>query len=177
MVQNVSHRTCHMHTHLCECVLDFGPVYASGCFRLNGTTVSWETSKRITAPLNYRLMRKFLRDQAVQEIPCPDTFRSDFEPLIKPMGQSGNTGRNADLNLCSRFVLLHRCAMVRYRALRLWNEISLYRCLPPSSLDCLDEHEVPYLTAMYNQLSPDVQEESVFGNFETVLRRRSWRRT
>lgn len=155
----------HMHTHLCECVLDFGPVYAFWLFsfeRYNGIMGNFQTNNR---SIELQLMRKFLRDQAVQEIPCPDTFRSDFEPLIKPMGQSGTLGE-MQIEPLQSFRALASLCNGSVQSTQLWNEISLYRCLPPSSLDCLDEHEVPYLKAMYNQLSPDVQEESVFGNFE-----------
>lgn len=85
----------HMHTHLSECVLDFGPVYAFWLFsfeRYNGIMGGFHTNNRSIEP---QLMRKFLRDQSVQGIPLPDSFRAEFEPLIRPVGQTGTLGERA----------------------------------------------------------------------------------
>lgn len=61
----------HMHTHLCERVLDFGPVYAFWLFsfeRYNGIVGSFQTNNR---SIELQFMRKFLRDQTVQEVAFP----------------------------------------------------------------------------------------------------------
>lgn len=81
-----------MHTHLCECVLDFGPVHAFWLFSFesyNGIMGGFQTNNR---SIELQLMRKFLRDQSVQEISFPDCFCSDFEFLFQTAGQTGTLG-------------------------------------------------------------------------------------
>lgn len=155
----------HMYTHLCECVLDFGPVYAFWLFsfeRYNGIMGGFQTNYR---SIELQLMRKFLRDQSVQEISFPDCFRSDFESLFQTAGQTGTLGE-IEVEPVQSFRALASLCKGPVQRTHLWNEVSLYRCLPPSCLDCLEEHEVPYLWQMYKHLYPDVQEGSVLGNFE-----------
>ena len=155
----------HKHIHLCDCLMDFGPVYAFWLFsfeRYNGIMGSFQTNNR---SIEIQLMRKFLRDQTVQDIAFPDSFQSDFEPLLQPMGQSGTLGEAEFQPVQSSRPLFSLCRGSLQNT-HLWNEISLYHCLPPSSLDCLLEHEVPYLREMYKKLNVNVQEESVVGNFE-----------
>lgn len=155
----------HMHTHLCECVLDFGPVYAFWLFsfeRYNGIMGSFQTNNR---SIELQFMRKFLRDQTVQEVAFPDSFQSDFGPLFRPTSQSG-TLAETEFQAVQSFRPLVSLCYGSVENTNLWNEISVYRCLPPSSLDCLLAHEVSYLKEMYKTLNVDVQEESVSQSFE-----------
>lgn len=39
-----------------------------------------------------QFMRKFLRDQTVQEVAFPDSFQSDFGPLFQRTNQLGRLG-------------------------------------------------------------------------------------
>ena len=155
----------HMHTHLAECILDFGPVYAFWLFsfeRYNGIMGGFHTNNR---SIELQLMRKFLRDQSVHGITLPSSFRAEFEPLIRPVGQTGTLGET-ELEPVHSFRALAALCHGPAQPTHLWNEVSAYRCLPPSMFDCLQDHEVVYLRDMYKQLCPGVQEESVVGNFE-----------
>ena len=79
----------HMHTHLCECVLDFCPVFAFWLFsseRYNSIMGGFLSNNH---SFELQLMRKFLCDQSVQEISFPDSFHSNFESLFQTAGQSG----------------------------------------------------------------------------------------
>ena len=110
-------------------------------------------------------MRKILRDQTVQELAFPDSFQSDFGPLFQPTSQSGTLGETESQPVQSFRPLVSLCYGTVESA-HLWDEISVYRCLLPSSLDCLLAHEVSYLTEMYKKLNVAVQEESVAESFE-----------
>ena len=80
----------HMYTHLSECVLDFGPVYAFWLFsfeRYNGIMGGFQTNNR---SIELQLMRKFVRDQSLQDIPLPESFRAVFQAC----GPDRNTWRN-----------------------------------------------------------------------------------
>ena len=58
----------HLHMHLKECLLDYGPPHAFWCFsfeRYNGILGSYHTNKR---DIESQFMRKFLLQQAVQSL-------------------------------------------------------------------------------------------------------------
>ena len=72
----------HLHTHLLDCVLDYGPVYAFWLFsfeRYNGILGDYGTNQRA---VEIQLMRKFQSNQVIKDIPLPSLFRETFEPLL-----------------------------------------------------------------------------------------------
>ena len=123
---------------------------------------SFQTNNR---SIELQFMRKFLRDQTVQEVAFPDSFQSDFRLLFQPTSQSGTLGET-EFTFVQTFRLLVSLCYGSVESTHLWNEIYTYRCLPPSSLDCLLPHEVSYLKEMYKTLNVAVQEESVSESFE-----------
>ena len=61
----------HLHLHLCDCILDYGPVYSFWCFafeRYNGILGSYPTNSRQIEP---QIMKKFLQQQQVESIQMP----------------------------------------------------------------------------------------------------------
>ena len=81
------------------------------------------------------------------------------------MGQTGTLGE-IELEPIHSFRPLALLCHGAVQSTHLWNEVSPYQCLPPSRLDCLEEHEILHLKQMYRQLNMDVQDESIVGNFE-----------
>ena len=72
----------HLHTHLLDCVMDYGPVYAFWLFsfeRYNGILGDYGTNQRAVEIL---LMRKFTSNQFMRDIPLPNTFQERFKPLL-----------------------------------------------------------------------------------------------
>ena len=72
----------HLHGHLKECLLDFGPVYAFWLFgfeRLNGILESYHTNCR---DIPVQLMRHFLASGDFDQHKWPEEFRSTFSPLL-----------------------------------------------------------------------------------------------
>ena len=138
----------HMHTHLCECILDFGPVYAFWLFsfeRYNGIMGGYETNNRA---IELQLMRKFLRDQSVCEITPPDFFQADFQSLVQPIAQTG-TLLEMEFQPMNAFRTIASMCHGTVETSDARSDISMYHCLRPSRLDCLEDHEVPYLRQMY----------------------------
>ena len=71
----------HLHLHLKQCLLDYGPPQAFWCFafeRYNGILGSYHTNKK---SVEVQVMRKFLTSQAVQRLACADSFFQDFLPF------------------------------------------------------------------------------------------------
>ncbi|XP_077867666.1 uncharacterized protein LOC144356999 [Saccoglossus kowalevskii] len=68
----------HMHMHLIDSILNFGPVYGFWCFsfeRFNGILGSFPNNKH---SITVQLMRRFLQDQQVSDMHFPTEF-SDMQ--------------------------------------------------------------------------------------------------
>lgn len=73
----------HLHGHLYDCVLDFGPVYSFWLFsfeRENGILGSYKTNKK---NIEVQLMKRFLKESFVREedINMDKHFQSVFDDL------------------------------------------------------------------------------------------------
>ena len=82
----------HVHTHLLDCVLDYGPVYAFWLFsfeRYNGILGDYGTNQRA---VEIQLMRKFTSNQFMKDLPLPTAFEEIFKPLLNRLvtRQSGS---------------------------------------------------------------------------------------
>ena len=82
----------HLHTHLVECVLDYGPVYSFWLFsfeRYNGILGEYGTNQRA---VEIQLMCKFLSSQFMKDLPLPVEFQDIFKPLLNRLysKQSGS---------------------------------------------------------------------------------------
>ena len=70
----------HLHSHLINCVLDYGPVHNFWLFsfeRFNGILGDFKTNQRA---IETQLMRKFLREQDIKDLQFPNLFREQLEP-------------------------------------------------------------------------------------------------
>lgn len=72
----------HLHCHLKECVLDYGPLHGFWCFpfeRFNGLLGSLPNNNR---SIEVQLMKRFLRDSTLMSLPSPNMFATEFASLI-----------------------------------------------------------------------------------------------
>ena len=76
----------HMHCHLREVLLDYGPVYNFWCFcyeRYNGILGNQPNNNKAIEP---QLMQRFLADNsAYSSLACPSNFKDDFNQLCMPL--------------------------------------------------------------------------------------------
>lgn len=73
----------HLHLHLADCVLDYGPVYAFWCFayeRMNGILGSYHTNNHY---ISVEFANRFLDCKSYAPINWPTEYRSEFYPFIK----------------------------------------------------------------------------------------------
>jgi len=78
----------HLHSHLINCVVDYGPVHNSWLFsfeRFNGVLGDFKTNQRA---VEIQLMRKFLRDQDIRDLPFPSVFKEQLRPVFSQMKTS-----------------------------------------------------------------------------------------
>ena len=72
----------HLHGHLKECVLDYGPIYNFWCFsfeRFNGILSSFKTNNRC---IEIQLTRKLLSDHFISSASLPAEFGDHFLPIL-----------------------------------------------------------------------------------------------
>lgn len=109
----------HLHTHLVECFLDYGPPYSFWLFsfeRLNGILGSFHSNKR---SVEVQVMRKILEMQNVVNIPTP---KIDPAGKMKPLmdlfagpnkTHVDNAGETARPNEVFQIVTLGQCPVLR----------------------------------------------------------------
>ena len=84
----------HMHTHLKEDILNFGPVYEFWLFsfeRYNGILGNQPTNNRLAEP---QLMQRFISDNSAYSFEFPDEFKEEFGSLC--ILESSVTGSLSD---------------------------------------------------------------------------------
>ena len=72
----------HLHLHLHDCILDYGPVYSFWCFafeRYNGLLGSFPVNSRQIEP---QIMKKFIQLQQVNSVEIPPECFSFSQALM-----------------------------------------------------------------------------------------------
>lgn len=78
----------HMHCHLHEVLLDYGPVYSFWCFsyeRYNGILGNQPNNNK---EIESQLMKRFLADNFAYSLLCPSNFHEEFHQLSMPLPRS-----------------------------------------------------------------------------------------
>lgn len=94
-VERIFGRECitpnmHMHCHLYDCILDYGPLHGFWCYafeRYNGVLGAMPNNNR---SIEVQLMKRFLQDNLILSVPLPQEFSEDFTPLFPSAQQSGS---------------------------------------------------------------------------------------
>ena len=79
----------HLHGHLKECLLDYGPFHSYWCFsleRFNGVLGSFHTNNR---SVEIQLMRKFLSWTKVKDFKYAELFQDTFMEFFERTHNSG----------------------------------------------------------------------------------------
>ncbi|XP_013884930.1 uncharacterized protein LOC106533238 [Austrofundulus limnaeus] len=136
----------HLHLHLKECMLDYGPVYSFWCFsfeRFNGILGKFKHNNRT---IEVQIMRKF---QQSQQLSMPWTCQYGAEITNILQGQMTGTLSHNDT---TDMLYVKHSVLVSARTLLLEN------CTVPLSpfhntiLDTLDKHA---MLKMYQQMYPE----------------------
>lgn len=90
----------HMHLHLKECILDYGPVYSFWCFafeRFNGVLGAYQTNNKQIEP---QIMKKFLNEKVIRSrtVDLPQEYINYLEVL--PTSQKGSLSHGSCSGEC-----------------------------------------------------------------------------
>lgn len=165
----------HLHMHLLDCVLDYGPVYAFWLFsfeRYNGILGDYGTNQRAT---ELQLMRKFTTNQFMKDLPLPIVFQEVFHPLIARLTskQSGSLQEQTIVEHDNIFSRVIRVSLLPIGPLQKGSHWacadSLFTCCGPFSRDCLDGDTLVHLKKCYSAIFDEISEESVTTHFERFV--------
>lgn len=141
----------HMHTHLKEDLVNYGPVYEFWSFsyeRYNGILGNQPTNNRLPEP---QLMQRFISDNSAYSFQFPDEFQDELSSLCT--AEAKQTGSVAD-------TLADFC--------------SLYTLPPRSKYSILDDQDREYLKVLFSKLNPLGTQEgipnSVFRKYLSISR-------
>jgi hypothetical protein len=161
----------HLHTHLLDCILDYGPVYSFWLFsfeRYNGILGEYCTNQR---SVEIQLIRKFTSNQMIKDIPFPNTFKEIFQPIIDRLipKQAGSLQDQASVEIDTTPGVVISSSLLSIGPLRrnawICNE-ALYTCCAPFHRDCLDVEYLPYLKKTYKAMFDDLDESTITRNFQ-----------
>ena len=164
----------HLHTHLVDCVLDYGPVYAFWLFsfeRYNGILGEYGTNQRA---VEIQLMRKFTSTQFMKDLPLPTIFQEVFKPVLdKPV--SKKSGSLQDQILSDHDNVSESQSIIKVSRLSIGPvqkggmfacTNSLYTCCGPFLRDCIEADALPHLKKCYAAIFDGLDETSVTTHFE-----------
>ena len=143
----------HLHSHLINCVIDYGPVHNFWLFsfeRFNGLLGDFKTNQRA---VEIQLMRKFLRDQDIRDLPFPSAFCEHFDPIFSQMK---NTSMDPLQDISSTVDLLSLSDGPVTKS-NLWLDVRSCTCISPHRVDYLDDDELNYLMESYSTFLEGVE--------------------
>jgi hypothetical protein len=150
----------HLHMHLADCVLDYGPVYSLWLFsfeRYNGILGKYHTNNKA---VELMMMRKFTRDQDLGDLEFPREYSDQLQPLIsKVWGIAKTQPPSID---CRKILSLLKLSEGNIDiANDLWNSVDCFSFGPPHVIGCLDDDDFRYVTEVYWLFFPDTLDITV----------------
>ena len=152
----------HMHTHLADCVLDYGPVYSFWLFsfeRYNGILGNYSTNNK---SIELQIMRKFLRDKNLREFEFPDEYAQHFKDVTEKIHQR-EARKSSECVIDGKrcFEVLEIChGRIDFQN-DLWFSLSGYSFGSPHVIEQLDTDEHRYLSEVYKMFLPDLSSNGI----------------
>ena len=142
----------HLHCHLAECLLDYGPVFSFWCFsfeRYNGILGKYHTNHR---SIETQIMRKFLRDNQLFDMDLPADYFEEMAPIIRR--EKLDRGSMFETTVDPKLVLYSMTyASSNLSNLLDWQcDLELYQLRLPRQLKLFTDFEIKHLQQMYKVL-------------------------
>jgi len=142
----------HLHGHLKDCLLDYGPFHGFWCFsfeRYNGVLGKYNTNNR---SIEIQLMRKFLANNKSSALEMPDMYKEDFINFFEAKESTGSLKATSDPVFSHYALSRHKHMALNELSLVEWSDLDLVEPLPPIHDHVLDDDDVRYLKVVYGCL-------------------------
>ena len=119
----------HLHGHLKQCLLDYGPFHSFWCFsfeRFNGILGSFHTNNR---SIEIQLMRKFLMQAKVKDFKYPELYQESFTEFFENGQGSGSLKITQEPLEQYLSLQEHREASIK--------DLIVYQCTLPNLIICM----------------------------------------
>jgi len=139
----------HLHCHLNECVLDFGPLHAFWCFsfeRFNGILGATQTNGR---SIEVQLMRKLMTGRFVWNTTMPSEFQENFMPFFK----QSSTFESSEFSAINALYFSKSACCHDLKEVT-WNDLSLVNLPNSYQYMTLDVDDLNLLLECYRHLLP-----------------------
>lgn len=148
----------HLHTHLVDCIKDYGPIYSFWLFsfeRYNGLLGSFRTNQR---SIEVQIMRRFLTDLQVHDLQLPDNLLSSDDLKVLLPSMSGTVREMTVLHdrKHSEMMLALKTADFQFSP-DLWTSTSIYKLCGVTSFNLLSDTETKYLIDTYRAMYSEVE--------------------
>lgn len=147
----------HLHLHLKDSILDYGPVYAFWLFsfeRYNGVLGNYTTNNK---NIEVQLMRKFINQQKAKDIHFPKDYHNLQDILFK----TSNHGSFHHTSTPASVLKLKQMCIAPITEINDFRISETVKVLQPISKRALNMAECKHLEMVYNQLYPDKQIENM----------------
>ena len=148
----------HLHLHLKDSLIDYGPIYAFWLFsfeRFNGLLGTYSTNKR---NIEIQLMRKFINQQKVKDLKFPEEYIQLCKEVFGSSKHSGSLHHTSSPECMLQ--LKHMCTDP-INQITSFNITKSVKPLHPISKKVLSMNEVKDLKALYTQLYPNQAIENI----------------
>ena len=149
----------HLHTHLLECILDYGPIYSFWLFsfeRYNGLLGSYHTNQR---SVEMQVMRKFLLDLKVQELVSTEPFDTSLQHLLRNLlerKQVGSAQGTHELYTQSESASNVHLPQQQISPSADYLNLTRITCVPPYTMEMINPDSVEYLKQAYSTVLPNI---------------------
>ena len=144
----------HLHLHLKDCLLDYGPVHGFWCFpfeRFNGILGAYPTNN---LNVEVQMMNRFIRHQAVKRLTNSEWCRDQENELHVPKGSVGSLQETDNSEVLS-LVHLETVADLCSVTFELPKDSPYIKAIPPVREKVLSPGEANCLRSFYQQLHPN----------------------
>ena len=152
----------HLHLHLKDCVIDFGPVYGFWCYpyeRYNGILGSFYTNQR---SIEAQIMRKFVRKQRITSTKFPDEVKELFDHVLPNVSESGSLSQSiVSPEILNELKLKATCNIQTTAGIKFTTSVSFEQILPPVYQKFFHQDFADMLDLTYREMYPTVSFKSI----------------
>lgn len=145
----------HLHTHLFECIKDYGPIYSFWLFsfeRYNGMLGGYKTNQR---SVELQLMRRFMSDLQLYDIAIPEECMSEDLGFLLTDDEAGTLKDVSALHSAQYLEIVQASnGSLATFPRELWSFLDVYNPGGVMSMEYLEGFELRYLAECYCTMYP-----------------------